>query len=142
MEEKNEALEIMVAALVTLRKQHEDFVAHIKSLEEKRIVGGELRTNGEDIEAEVLGVEFQLVRRPISIDGHFSMSEYAFLTEYDGEERCLLVLYLTPDGSLYRDHALSRRFSDYNNQYLQTNVVHELATALMISAVFAPRTVR
>lgn len=142
MEEKNQALNVAVVALVALQTQHNEFVAHIRSLEEQSSPGGQLRINGEDIEAEVLDVEFQVVRRPICIDGHFSMSEYAFLTEHDGEEICLLALYLSPGGVLFREPELSSRLCDYNNQYLKTKVVDVLATAVMASIIFAPRSLR
>lgn len=139
MNPEQQQVAIAVAAQTEFKRIHDQFVAKVASTANKVANGGSFTTDGEDFSASALGVNFRVVRRPISIQGQFLASEYAFITEYEGKDLCLWCFYMDEGGVLYTDSALSKRLCDFDNTYLPSRVVEGLANSLLASTVFAPR---
>ena len=139
MDVDQENLAIAIAAQAALQTLHERFVAHIASMASKVVNGGSFTTDGQSIAATALGINFRVMRRPISIAGKFALSEYAFVTEHENKDLCLWHLYLDPHGALHTDSALSNRLCEFNNTYLPSKVVSALASSLLASPIFALR---
>lgn len=114
-----------------------DLLNMVFSLDAK-VNGGSFTTDGNNFEATVLGVSFRVARRPIVKDGHFSAIEYAFITRYRDEDISPFKLYLSSNGNLFLDGALSNRLCDFDNHKLLTHLIPAVASVLMASPIFKP----
>ena len=125
--------------LKELKNKHDEFVQFIRSKQEKVLDDGTFDTDGKNITASSLGVEFGVLSRPIVVDGELAAIEYSFVTEFQREDICVWRLYLGRQGKLFTDSKLSIAFCDFNNMYLRPYVVSALCNALLSSSVFSPR---
>lgn len=133
---KREQFEFALAGLRKLEALHADFLAHLGKL--KSFEGGSLAIQGGQISVVCLGISIKVGERYIAKDSQPSLIEYEFSTEHDDGKLPLFYLYLRANGRLFGDSDCTKSFADFDNQYLLSHLIGELADKLLKSEVFKP----
>ncbi len=126
------------AALTRLHDIDQRFRDHVKTAGTALKGLGSLTAPDGEIAASCLGVQLNVVRKPIAVDGNPAAFEYAFGVVKDSAFRLYFHLYLDPQGNLCTDVKCQTRLCDFNNAYIAKYVLLELAGALLHSEHFAP----
>ena len=125
--------------LASLKREHDQFILAVNTAQSQSFNCGWFRTDGENFSAEVLGVRFRVNRRPVAVNGNFVASEYAFLSEFEGEDLPVWRLYLNKNDELFTDSSFTQVVCKYTNSYLIREVIVGLTNALLKSPIFAPK---
>lgn len=133
-----EDLARLASDLADLNGTHAQFMEGTPKFASRSFKLGTFAADGKAISATVLGVPIRARHRPIYDEECFTAIEYAFVSEIDGEEVVLWRMFLDRHGSLFQDAALTKRLSDFDNEYLPRTIVTYLANALLSSKVFRP----
>lgn len=138
MDEESQA-DIAIAAYQQLEELHRSFMRHVESLSGNRINGGVISVVEDELVAECLGVKMRAPHRQIARDGYLIAIEYPFIAKHLNEDIFIWALYLEADDGLFLDSRQEKRYCDRSNSYFDQKIVQSLASALIRSAVFSPR---
>lgn len=126
-------------AMVKLKAIHDVFASQVKTHQNSPVPGGDLTIEDGELMVHALDQRIQTVRRPVVINGHFKMNEYAFVMQFEGKEFCLMHLYLDRQQILWTDTSQKLGFTHSQDNELAKKIVSTLIEKLLVSPVFAPQ---
>ena len=131
-------VKIAATALKKLEEMHGSFMRSIASLESKKVNGGELETDGQNLLVTCLGVQFNVPHRPVAREGALCALEYPFVAAVRDREVLVWRMFLEADNDLYAKEGKQDKICSSANTYLTGNLIVPLASALLRSPLFAP----
>lgn len=126
------------SAINNLVSFHERFLAAIDAAEKASDNIGSLSILSNTICCSCLGHNVNATHRPIAVNGKLNVLEYDFSTNWKDQNVSILRIYLQVDGVLTYDVEGNNKLCDYNNTYIQNQILVTVSWSLLKSVVFAP----